>query len=97
MALGMETSTMSSQITVTKWIWDFTAQSGHAMAGYIVVTKVKQHHGMHAALIAAAVGTVASAMKEFWYDQNYETVDTRGSNLLDFSMYEIGIIAGLLF
>jgi hypothetical protein len=52
---------------------------------------------MHAALIAAAVGTVAAALKEFWYDQNYETVDTRGSNLLDFSMYEIGIIAGLLF
>jgi len=56
---------MSSQITVTAWIWIFTAQAAHAMAGYILISKIKQYHGLHAALIAAALGTVAAGLKEF--------------------------------
>ncbi len=34
-----------------------------------------------------------AAVKEFWYDQNYENAATRGSNFLDWSMYSLGGVA----
>lgn len=41
---------------------------------------------------------VLTAIKEFWYDQNYENVMTRGSNLNDWLHYQIGwFAAGSLY
>lgn len=34
---------------------------------------------------------VATAIKEFWYDYRFETVDERGSSLQDFLFYQLGI------
>lgn len=34
--------------------------------------------------------TVGTAIKEFWYDQNFEPVEIRGSNLRDFLGYLYG-------
>lgn len=42
------------------------------------------------------VGELLAAIKEFWYDQHYEDVETRGSNLLDFSMYSAGAFTAYL-
>lgn len=36
---------------------------------------------------------VCAGIKEFWYDFNYEDADTRGSDLLDFSVYIAGSFA----
>lgn len=86
---------MSTQVTVSKWIWDFTGQAAHLMAGYIAVSTVHRHTSSKATKIVAIVGVGAAAFKEFWWDYHYEDVATRGSSLLDFSMYCVGIILGL--
>jgi len=36
-----------------------------------------------------------AAIKEFWYDHNYENPATRGSDLLDFSIYTLGALIGV--
>ena len=43
-----------------------------------------------------ATGLALCAVKEFWYDQNYETPDERGSNLEDFLEYSAGFLAALI-
>ncbi len=40
-------------------------------------------------LISCGVGL--AALKEFWYDEKYETPVTRGSSLKDFTFYILGI------
>ena len=85
----------TSQITVSKFIWTFTAQASHLMAGYLVVSKTKQYGGHKAAWIVAGIGTAAAAFKEFYWDYRYEDVETRGSSLLDFAMYMTGIVLGI--
>jgi hypothetical protein len=37
-----------------------------------------------------------ASLKEFWYDQNYETEEQRGSNLEDWGFYMIGLVSALL-
>lgn len=39
---------------------------------------------------------VYAAIKEFWYDQNYEITEIRGSNLRDWVGYVLGWMAALL-
>lgn len=39
---------------------------------------------------------IATAIKEFWYDRNYENTVTRGSDLEDFLFYQLGAISSLL-
>jgi hypothetical protein len=34
--------------------------------------------------------------KEFWFDYKYENAAQRGSSLLDFSMYQVGLILAAL-
>ena len=83
-----------STITVSKFIWDFTGQAAHLMAGYIAISTFKQHTRERTTLIAVAAGLGAAAFKEFWWDYQYEDAATRGSSLLDFSMYAAGIALG---
>jgi len=87
----------TKQVTVTKWIWEFTGQAAHCMAGYLAVSKAKQYGGRRTQSIVTVVGVAAAAIKEFWWDYKYEDAATRGSSLLDFSMYMIGISLGWLF
>ncbi len=81
-------------VTVNNFIFNFTAQASHLMAGYLVVSKTKQYGGHKAAWIVAGIGTATAAFKEFYWDFRFEDVETRGSSLLDFTMYATGIILG---
>lgn len=85
---------MSAQtVTVNKFIWDFTGQAAHfavAALAMVVVGKYIPHGHLYGFLI----GVPAAALKEFWYDFKYEDAATRGSSLLDFSMYMAGLVLG---
>lgn len=87
----------NATIVVNKFIWSFTGISAHIMAGFIAVSKAKQYGGHKGLYIATGIGVTAAALKEFWYDENYEDIATRGSSFLDFSMYMTGIVLGWFF
>ena len=85
----------SATTSVNKFIWEFTGQFAHASAGYIAISTIKQHTNVHKVLeIITAIGVAAAAFKEFYWDYHYEDAATRGSSLLDFSMYMVGIALG---
>lgn len=84
---------MATQITVTKWIWEFTGQAAHLCAAALAMT-ILSHHVHNGHWWGLAVGIPAAALKEFWYDEKYEDPATRGSSLLDFSMYMVGLLIG---
>jgi hypothetical protein len=83
-----------AQVTVNKFIWSFTGQAAHAMAGYIAVSKARQYGGHQWAAIATGIVIAAAIYKEFFWDYHFEDAATRGSSLLDFAMYMVGIAAG---
>lgn len=85
---------MGALVTVTKWIWEFTGQFAHCTAGYLAVSKSGQYAGLEGKIVATILGVIAAAIKEFWYDEVYEDAATRGSSLLDFSMYALGMTLG---
>lgn len=49
--------------------------------------------GMHYLWWTTGLVVIGSAVKEYWYDQNYETVEDRGSNTRDW----LGYCAGCAF
>lgn len=63
-------------------------QSAHVFfAAFLVLA-------FHGNWYAVGAMVVFAAVKEFWYDENYETADVRGSNLRDFAYYMLGIALG---
>jgi hypothetical protein len=83
-------------VTVSKWLFEFTSQAAHFFAAFAVMQTVRLHSSHRASLIVAGSGFIAAAAKEFWYDYRYESADERGSSFLDFAMYAAGICAGML-
>jgi hypothetical protein len=83
---------------VFKLTYDQTAsiafQLCHALIANFAVATVSRHTG-HKNLLAVGVVGFAAA-KEFWYDYKYEDAKTRGSSLLDFSMYCVGVALAYL-
>lgn len=71
--------------------FNVVAQLSHVGWGALVITWTALLFPREFYWIWVALESVA-AIKEFWYDQNYETADERGSNLLDFSMYTLGAL-----
>lgn len=72
------------------------AQIGHVLGGYgIVLTGA--FWGNQWVALGLAGGTIAYAgVKEFWYDARFELPkQTAADNWLDFSMYCVGVAAGL--
>jgi hypothetical protein len=45
--------------------------------------------------LPVAVGLAAA--KEFWYDYKFESPEVRGSSLVDFTFYLVGISAATIF
>lgn len=81
-----------AQITVDKFTWTVAAQSAHiSVAALVMIACARFHANMWYAI---PVCVAAAAVKEFWYDYQYEDAATRGSSLLDFSMYMCGIVVG---
>ena len=72
------------------------AQINHVIGGYALLLTVGYFTHSWIWLIATiALGIILAAVKEFWYDANYELpVQTDGDNWLDFSMYMLGLALG---
>jgi hypothetical protein len=67
------------------------AQLGHFAGGAAIVLAFtviawNRQASIYGLLTVAAL----AAIKEFWYDQRYETPEVRGSSLEDFSFYLVG-------
>ena len=76
--------------TISATMFNFVSQAAHVLLGSTLVFGALLLIGPHVLWYILPVYTVATGIKEFWYDQKYENPDTRGSNLLDFSMYQVG-------
>jgi hypothetical protein len=72
-------------------VWSFVAQMAHWLCGAFVVLASVVLWGDHAKWVATGIIVILAAFKEFYIDQNFETPDERGSNLLDFTFYLVGV------
>lgn len=81
-----------------KLTYDQTAavafQLCHLLIANYIVVQGSAHTG-HKNLWALAVILFAT-VKEFWYDYRYEDAKTRGSSLLDFTVYVSGVALAYL-
>lgn len=88
-----------TNILTNKWMNDpnFLAQSAHFFGSYAAMLTAEALWGHTGSIITGIVFMLAAALKEFWYDANYELPkQTAFDNILDFSFYGVGTIAGLL-
>lgn len=69
-------------------------QIGHLLGGYAIALTAF-HLYPHLWLGPVLVNTWAIP-KEFWFDIKYENANVRGSSLLDFAMYQVGLGLALL-
>ncbi len=76
--------------TIDPKFFCFVAQMSHILCGATLVLGTLVFFGNHPLRYILPAFTAITAVKEFWYDQHYENAATRGSNLLDFSMYQTG-------
>jgi hypothetical protein len=76
---------------------DFLAAMAHALFGCLLaVTLAFFTGGYLASLIGAGALVLASGVKEFWYDANYELPpQTAADNWTDFAFYQVGSAVGL--
>lgn len=82
--------------TVPASLFNQVAQLGHFAGGLAglwgwVVLFHPSHLWIPMLVIAFVTG-----LKEFWYDQHFETPVVRGSNLEDWTFYQIGSVVALL-
>jgi hypothetical protein len=73
---------------------DFVASCAHVLAGYAAIMTARAFWPREIPITAALFVSYA-AWKEFWYDARYELPkQTWKDNLLDFSMYFLGVLIG---
>jgi len=70
-------------------------QIGHFLGAYSVVLTIFIFHVPYWLYISALGVTIWAIGKEFWYDEHYEDAAVRGSSLLDFTFYMVGLAAGI--
>lgn len=75
--------------------FNFVAQMSHVLLGSTLVFGILALFNIHLLIYVLPAYALITGVKEFWYDQNYENAETRGSNLLDFSMYQAGAYVAL--
>ena len=69
----------------------YLAQVAHFFGAYTVIFTTFHFAGLQKAILATLTGALIAAIKEFWYDANYELPkQTSFDNILDFTMYVIG-------
>ena len=98
---------MKLTIPRNKWMNDpnVLAQIAHVLGGFAIVLTVAycvRAHRPRALAFAvgvAAIGVIAyAAVKEFWYDPNYEDPpQTTADNVIDFVSYVVGAAIGAAF
>lgn len=79
---------------ITDKEFDDLAQINHFIGGALAVILAGFLFGMPYFYAAGAAMGFYAAVKEFWYDEHYETTEVRGSSFKDFVFYVLGIIAG---
>jgi len=79
---------------ITDKEFDLVAQNAHVLAGALAVLGSIALWGPSSKLPATVMMIAFAAIKEFWYDQQYESPEVRGSNLRDFTFYCVGIAFG---
>lgn len=75
---------------------DVTAQFSHALGGAFFVVAVGVIFGKCSTLYAFVLVAAGAAIKEFYWDYNFESPTDRGSDLEDFSFYMLGAFVGFL-
>jgi hypothetical protein len=75
---------------------DFLASMAHALAGCLIVLGAAVFLGFAPAWwVAWLVLAAVTAVKEYWYDANYEIPkQTFRDNTLDFAFYQVGAAIG---
>lgn len=70
--------------------YNVLAQKAHFLAGIVAVfaSQIFFHNRNYGAVAIILFALV----KEFWYDENYETPEIRGSSAQDFLFYFIGAV-----
>ena len=78
-------------------MFKFVAQTAHFFFGSTVgLLPLAINHAVWLTYLAPAF-VVITAVKEFWYDEKYETPDIRQSSLLDFAMYNLGLLGPVIY
>lgn len=76
--------------------FNFVAQLSHVQFGLVTIFASYIWLPTHWYLFTLGLVVVYSAIKEFWYDEKYETTEVRGSSLEDFLFQAGGAIAASL-
>jgi hypothetical protein len=77
--------------------FDWLAQKSHILGGLSAVLLGQLFGSMKGALICGFIIILFAAIKEFYYDERYESTEERGSNLRDFAYYCVGVALGFCF
>jgi len=81
---------------ITDKQFDSLAQNAHMLGGSCAVFGCDALWGVRGKWAGAALIFVFALVKEFWYDERYETPEVRGSSAEDFIFYCVGILAALM-
>jgi hypothetical protein len=76
---------------ITPKLFNQIAQAGHFAGGAAIVfglVVLTHHHSF--AWPAFLIVLALAGVKEFWYDEKYETAEVRGSSVEDFVFYAFG-------
>ena len=84
--------------TIDAKTFNQVAQLGHFAGGAAIVLAivVMTHEHTYSVLWGFLLVLLLAGVKEFWYDEKYETTEVRGSSLEDFTFYMIGASAATL-
>lgn len=85
-----------STVTVSATLYDQIGQVAHTLAGILVVLGPNALFGSRFMWAWVLALIIFAAVKEFWYDVNYESSDERGNGWEDFGFYIIGEVIGLV-
>jgi hypothetical protein len=74
----------------------YLAQMGHFLAGALIILAAGVFGGETVLFIVLAIGVVAAAIKEFWFDLRFELPkQTWGDSIMDFGFYMLGAAIGV--
>jgi hypothetical protein len=76
--------------------FDFVAQVSHFGWGMLSVALPTALAGPVVGLLGGGVYVLYAAVKEFWYDERYESPAVRGSSSRDFLVQLIGVATAVL-
>lgn len=74
---------------------DVTGQFSHALTGTTIVFGTIVLFAPKWLAVTLPLFIVYASVKEFWYDNTYETAEQRGSNWEDWGFYMVGMVTAL--